>query len=283
MCTLIHSLCVLFSLVPYNAILETSASLFNIAIIYWMSIHFMEEPIFRTLCMKRMSCTVILLASRFHVSPFRRCPYGWLSNTWTNVHMQPGSWTSLTFTIPADKLVCCQRWIDAPWNSIPLFTKERSSLCSCNLRNKCFMLHGIRAVWLLETLIIRIMIQKISSKNDVVHFCASQIFVVIWVDKYPGSRCAVLQTEPSKLYPCHYKTSFVLTRVTCRLLPQRSDVHRCFASRKRGPGNRTTNVQRIWNTNEPKSFSCGLPRTNSWAWRKNPFPTSPWATSSVRP
>lgn len=64
---------------------------------------------------------------------------------------------------------------------------------------------------------------------------------------------------------------------------QRSDVHRCFASRKRSPGNRTTNVQRIWNTNEPKSFSCGLPRTNSWAWRKNPFPTSPWATSSVRP
>ena len=26
---------------------------------------------------------------------------------------------------------------------------------------------------------------------------------------------------------------------------QRSDVHRCFASRQRSPGNRTTNVQRI--------------------------------------
>lgn len=96
------------------------------------------------------------------------------------------------------------------------------------------MLLGIRVVWFLEALIIRTIIQKISSKNDVVHFCASPFFVVIWGDKYPGSRCAVLQTEPSKLYPCHYKTSFVLTRGHLPTAVQRNDVHRCFASRKRG-------------------------------------------------
>ena len=43
---------------------------------------------------------------------------------------------------------------------------------------------------------------------------------------------AILQGKPSKLYPCHYKTSFVLTRVTCRLLAQRSDKSQ-FAGRKR--------------------------------------------------
>ena len=80
------------------------------------------------------------------------------------------------------------------------------------------MLLGIRVVWFLETLIIRTIRQEISPKNDVAHFCASQIFAVIWVEKYPGSLRTALHMEPSKLYPCHYKTSFVLTRVTCRLL-----------------------------------------------------------------
>ena len=68
-----------------------------------------------------------------------------------------------------------------------------------------------------ECLIHRWIWQKIFSQKDVVHFCASQNFAVIWVWNHPGRHRTVLHMEPSKLYPCHYKTSFVLTRVTCRL------------------------------------------------------------------
>ena len=86
--------------------------------------------------------------------------------------------------------------------------------------NKESMNRSFENLWMQvpECLIHRWIWQKIFSQKDVVHFCASQNFAVIWVWNHPGRHRTALHMEPSKLYPCHYKTSFVLTRVTCRLL-----------------------------------------------------------------
>lgn len=96
------------------------------------------------------------------------------------------------------------------------------------------------------------------------------------VDSYTGRRMPILQTEPSKLVPLSLQNKFCPHKGYLPTAVQRSDVHRCFASRKeesRGIEQLTYKGYET-PTNQSLSVAAYHGRTPEPE-GKNPFPTSP--------